>query len=244
MKSDWAQEYLEKTQSDYESMAHMFSHTRGFLWREMADLISKYVKEGDSVLDLGCGNGRLWPALADKQVRYLGLDFSHSLIEKAQEKFPGAAFVVGDMTDLDSVPGLAGQKDSGPQKFNVIFLIASLHHIPSRQLQLKVLKQAYDHLVPGGFLIMENWNLHQRRFWSYWLTKHFHDPRLGFRDLLIPWKATPNKIIRRFCHAFSVRELARLLKASGLQVLDQYYVKKGVKSSLWQGHNIVSVAKK
>lgn len=59
MKTETAQKILEKTKRDYEQLAEEFSNTRANLWFELQEL-AKYVKGGDKILDLGCGNGRLY----------------------------------------------------------------------------------------------------------------------------------------------------------------------------------------
>ncbi|PIX02803.1 SAM-dependent methyltransferase, partial [bacterium (Candidatus Gribaldobacteria) CG_4_8_14_3_um_filter_42_11] len=41
------------------------------------------VKDGDKVLDVGCGNGRLVKAFENKKISYLGVDNSEKLIKLA-----------------------------------------------------------------------------------------------------------------------------------------------------------------
>ena len=43
----------------YDSISSEFDQTRRRQWAELEDLVD-YVDKGDRVLDLGCGNGRLF----------------------------------------------------------------------------------------------------------------------------------------------------------------------------------------
>ena len=85
--------------SVYNNFAQEFSSTRQHLWDDLKPL-AKYTRNGDKVLDLGCGNGRLYQLFTDKSIHYVGLDQSEELIKKAQEKFPEVDFSVGDMLEL------------------------------------------------------------------------------------------------------------------------------------------------
>lgn len=61
------------------------------------------VQGGDSLLDVGCGFGDLYPLLnaAAPGIRYTGLDLSPDLIATGRELYPQAEFFHGDLFDLD-----------------------------------------------------------------------------------------------------------------------------------------------
>ena len=58
MKKAKIQNILNQTHDIYNTIAPDFSITRGKWWHAL-DEFKNYAKEGDSILDLGCGNGRL-----------------------------------------------------------------------------------------------------------------------------------------------------------------------------------------
>jgi len=93
---------LSKTTADYNFLADEFNNTRQYPWAEFT-ILNKYVKDGDSVLDLGCGNGRLFEVLKSKKIKYTGVDNCSTLITKAQEKFSALTnvnFIKDDICNL------------------------------------------------------------------------------------------------------------------------------------------------
>lgn len=59
MKKEIAEKILQETEAGYDLMAGKFSETRKYFWRGL-EFIADYTKEGDKILDFGCGNGRLF----------------------------------------------------------------------------------------------------------------------------------------------------------------------------------------
>ena len=64
---------IHKTREDYNLIASKFSGTRFDLWEELKPF-KKLVQDGQSILDWGCGNGRLIFLFQDKKIKYFGLD--------------------------------------------------------------------------------------------------------------------------------------------------------------------------
>ena len=126
MDKQYADYLIKKTKEDYDKIAGDFSRTRAYLWDDLRQFASR-AKGGDSLLDFGCGNGRLFELFGDiKNVHYIGIDQSCALIERAKEKYAGAEFIYSDSAKLP-FPN---------EHFNMIFAVASLHHIPSEQKRL------------------------------------------------------------------------------------------------------------
>lgn len=241
MKIETAQKILEKTKQDYEQLAEEFSDTRINLWPELQEL-AKYIKGGDKILDLGCGNGRLFELLKNRPVEYAGVDSCQKLIELARIQYPVSSienpkFVVADATDL---PFKGNELD-------VIFAIALLHHIPSEELRLKVLKNCYRVLRHGGLLILTVWNLWQPKLlWRYkiWpMIFGWRPKKLNWKDVFIPWKAHGGTVYRYY-HAFCKNELKNLIQRANFEIIDSYYVRKGQKVNWLNGFNLIVIAKK
>jgi SAM-dependent methyltransferase len=233
-----ARNILEKTKADYESIAAEFSATRSFLWEELKGF-GEYVEERDSVLDLGCGNGRLFRLFKGRNIYYLGVDASSSLIELARKIWQGApaSFEVRDALEMNY---------SG--EFDVAFAIALLHHIPSREFRERAVRNIAAALKPGGILILTTWNLWQLRFWPghvrEFIARKFRRSELDFGDLLIPWKKGMIKPVERYYHGFRKSELISLLQNAGLEIMDRYYSRRGERTSWLRGYNLIIIARK
>lgn len=218
MKEEKAQELLELVKNNYQDIAADFDATRKKeIWPEIRIFADK-VKVGDSVLDLGCGNGRLLEALKGKEIEYIGVDNSFGLIKLAQANYPAERFVVGDALALDNIDSLAGRK------YNFIFCLAVLQHIPSEELKVKALRLMADKLTDEGEIIISNWNLWEHKKYKgilirRWFLGLFNHGGLAFNDLIFPWNdSRGEQKSRRYYHAFTVKELKRLALSAGLKI--------------------------
>jgi SAM-dependent methyltransferase len=63
-------------------------------------LFEVYLSPGMAILDLGVGAGRTTPFLSQLASRYVGLDYSKTMIQVCQAKFPHLVFAVADAADL------------------------------------------------------------------------------------------------------------------------------------------------
>jgi len=237
MKKSDAQKLINKTKQDYSDLTREFSATRAFPWQELRDLI-QYAKSGCKILDAGCGNGRLFQLFRSKKIEYIGIDNCPSLIKEAKQKYPSAEFQVMDIMNLKF----------DEQSFDTIFCIAALQHIPSKEFRIQVLKSFHKILKPNGYLIMTNWNLWQKKYFSQSLKYSFSSlfgkhKELDIKDTYIPWKARFGQV-DRYYHAFTPRELNNLLKIAGFEIEKSYYVKRGEETNWKIGHNLCTVAKK
>ena len=112
-------------------------------------LLRKTIPSG-SILEVGCGSGRLAVALAEKGYDVLGYDLSDVRIELAtkvvQENYPHLAsklnFVAGDVDDL-----IPGQKNG----FDCVILCAVLEHVPD---PFVLLRQCYERTGHNGHIIV------------------------------------------------------------------------------------------
>ncbi len=214
MDKDYAQYLLEKTTQDYNLIAEDFSRAREHIWEEMRFLFDNFLIPGERVLDLGCGNGRFYQVMKDKNIDYIGVDISEKLIEIAKKRFPKAKFQVADALNLPFPDNY----------FDKVFSIAVLHHIPSKEFRLQSLKEARRVLKPGGLLILTVWNLWQKKtawklFLKYTFLKLIGKSKLDFGDIFYPWKSQDGKIlIQRYFHLFSKNSLKKLVNKAGFGV--------------------------
>lgn len=179
------------------------------------------LKAGQKVLDLGCGNGKLVTGLP-KGVIYTGTDFSETLLGEARSLHPEHEFRYGDVLDPKDWEALG--------RYEAIFCVAVLHHIPKRENQVYVLTEIKKHLKPGGFLFLTVWNLWQERFLQYHLETHVE----------IPY----NKKWKRYCVAYELPEMMRLGTEASLEIEEIFYADRaGNKADIQNGENLVVVAR-
>ncbi|PIT89514.1 hypothetical protein COU23_03560 [Candidatus Kuenenbacteria bacterium CG10_big_fil_rev_8_21_14_0_10_36_11] len=286
MNSETAKKLIELNQNSYSQIAKVFSDSRNFPWHEIKNVVRKYVKPCDKILDLGCGNGRLLKSLEKlKNFSYTGLDNCSSLIEKAQAIFLSSDISCSSFPNsLLSFPrvqicqwqieresrniifindNILNLDQFNSNEFDIIFMMASFHHIPSQELREKLLQDIKRILKPNGFLIMTNWNLWQigakKNVWTSLLssllsllsssrkrgsrlinTRSQIRSEMAIKDIITLWQNQ----FPLYYHAFTKRELKKLLQKTNFEVLENYYVKQGQKARWWNGYNILTVAKK
>jgi len=218
-----AAKILKKVKQDYDDISEEFDKSRKREWKEFKEILP-YIKDGDKVLDLGCGNGRLFEFIQkNRKISYTGVDSSKKLISIAKKTYPKAKFIVGDMLSLPFKKA----------EFDVIISIAALHHIPSAKLRAHAIKEMERISKPGARLIVMVWNLFQPKYKKYiWKSRFKYILSFGgydSNDTFIPWKNEA----KRYYHAFKERELGKLLKDNGFEILKDK-----------TGNNLIAICRK
>lgn len=115
---------------------HQFVSQHGAGLVELAD-----PQQGERVLDLGCGTGKLLDSLAANGALVTGLDSSAAMIEKARAVYPQYTLQVGNARNF-----------SFPAPFHLIFSNATLHWVPEAADVARSVERA---LRPGGRFVAE-----------------------------------------------------------------------------------------
>jgi trans-aconitate 2-methyltransferase len=113
------------------------------LGREVLDRLE--LRGDETVLDAGCGSGRLTELLIERvpDGRVIGIDASASMIDAARERLgPGADLRVADLVGLDL----------GGETVDVVFSTATFHWIADHDALFVSLRAA---LRPGGRLVAQ-----------------------------------------------------------------------------------------
>jgi trans-aconitate methyltransferase len=107
--------------------------------RELLALLDP--QAGETILDLGCGTGRLTKAIADCGAQVVGIDNSPSMIAAARAEYPEIEFIEVD-----------AKRFSFPYSFDAIFSNAALHWILDAESVVRCISSS---LKTGGRLVAE-----------------------------------------------------------------------------------------
>ncbi|MFA6437305.1 MAG: class I SAM-dependent methyltransferase [Candidatus Paceibacterota bacterium] len=206
MNIETAKNILNDNKNTWNNIAEKFELTRHRVWD--LEPLADYAKSGMKTLDLGCGNGRLYEILKNKEIEYTGVDISENLINIARAKYPKIEFLVGDGIELPF-------RD---YSFDIVYSVAVFHHLPSKTLRVQFLKEVKRVLKKDGKIILIVWNLWQRKYFKLLvkssLLKVLHKSKLDWGDLYIPWQNQ----YQRYHHAFTKKELKKLFIKAGLSI--------------------------
>jgi SAM-dependent methyltransferase len=111
-----------------------------------ADLVESLLREsgGTSVLDAGCGTGRVAIELAGRGLSVVGVDVDARMLAAARSKAPDLSWVEADLADLASaVPG----------PFDLVLLAGNVMIFLEPGTEARTLAALAARLAPGGLLV-------------------------------------------------------------------------------------------
>jgi tRNA (uracil-5-)-methyltransferase TRM9 len=226
MKKEIAEKILKETEIGYDLISQKFSQTRKHFWRGL-EFIGDYVKAGDTVLDYGCGNGRLLELLEENSAEYYGVDISQSLIDFAKQKYESDnvkffKLKTGTVSELSSGTPELSSEELEDNFFNVVYSIAVFHHFPSKKYRQAIARELFDKTKKGGRIVVTVWYLFQERYFGNilknWLGKSLGKSKLDWNDCEISFTDNQGKKFQRFHHAFTKNELQKLFQTAGFEI--------------------------
>ena len=119
--------------------------------------------------------------------------------------------------------------------FDIIFSFATLHHIPSHEIRLDILKTVHGFLADGGRFIHSNWQFlnspRLRRRVQKWSEIGLTESDVDENDYLLDWRSGGRGL--RYVHHFSEEELAELAEAKQDLKLSKPSIRMA-KKGIWQ----------
>jgi SAM-dependent methyltransferase len=111
-----------------------------------ADLVEALLAEsgGSSVLDAGCGTGRVGIELARRGVRVTGVDADGEMLAVARAKAPDMDWYEADLSDPNGLPD---------GSFDIVLLAGNVMIFLGPGTEEQVLANLVDRLAPGGLLV-------------------------------------------------------------------------------------------
>ncbi|HMR01064.1 MAG TPA: methyltransferase domain-containing protein [Candidatus Gracilibacteria bacterium] len=217
MREKKAKKVLEHVKATYGNIAESFSSTRHYIGREFTTFLP-YLQKAKNILDLGCGNGRFVRFLEQEKLKahYIGMDNAKEFIEICQKEFPRHTFKEGDQLNIPL----------SDETQDLILNIRAFHHLPSKKHRINALKEMHRVLNNKGILIISVWNLWQLKYWKQLVTAIIRSiisfGSYAYNDTFIPWQ----KHHKRYYHAFTQKELKKILEQGDFNILQQYKVGK------------------
>lgn len=165
----------------YNKIAKEFDKTRVSIWNNVKNFLDS-IPIGNSVLDIGCGNGK--NMLYRTDLDFQGIDISEEQVNICRDK--GLAVYVSSMCSLPYIDN----------SFQNIICVASYHHLDNDDDRKKALNEMYRCLSISGKALITVWAIGQ-------------DGKKVFtkRDELVEWKSKDGSIYHRYYHMYDKGDL-------------------------------------
>ncbi|HZG69908.1 MAG TPA: methyltransferase domain-containing protein [Chondromyces sp.] len=149
-------------------------------------------KQGEKILDLGCGTGDLSNILYERGVEIVGVDKSENMVKQAISKYPHIPFTVQDATNLEY-----------HNEFDAVFSNATLHWV---QPPIQALHGIYQSLKRGGRFVAEFGGKGNVQTITDEIIQQIKETGLEFKKEQFPWFYP------------SIAEYSNLMKETGFRV--------------------------
>lgn len=126
----------------YEAMYHSFINYKEeyHYYFDACDM-----QLGDTVVEIGCGTGNLYPYFADAGLNYIGIDLNATMLNLASAKHPQANWIVGDMCNFT----LLSPVD------HIIITARTVSYLATNAQFLQMLDSCKSNLKPNGTLAFD-----------------------------------------------------------------------------------------
>lgn len=183
----------KNTASEKRWDASAYDNKHSFVWKygeEVLELLAP--REGERILDLGCGTAHLTNQIAARGAKVVGLDKSPAMIERARALYPELHLEVADATDFHF-----------DEPFDAVFSNAAIHWMKDQDAVADSIGKA---LKTGGRFVAE-----------FGGKGNIQKTRSALREVLDGGGYTWDREASRRYYA-SIGEYATLLEAHGFRV--------------------------
>lgn len=118
-------------------------------------MLENYMKKGNSLVELGCGNGRDSLYFAENGMNVTGIDVSEVAIRELQRRNTNhCIFICDDFVNAEAIYQI---------QYDYCYSRFTLHAINEEQ-ETQILDKAYKMLKPDGYLFIEARSVHDEKF--------------------------------------------------------------------------------
>ncbi len=141
-------------ESEQEEYWNRVADKKNFPTPFKMSVFEEYVSPKDSVLDVGCGYGRIMNELCNNEYQNLvGIDFADGMLKRGLRYYPHFDFVQGNSSVLPFADGT----------FHAVILIAVLTCIPDTEQQQQIMGEIKRVLKKGGILYLHDCMINEDR---------------------------------------------------------------------------------
>lgn len=202
----------------YETTADEFDQTRGQSWPGWDRLLPYLDFPQMSVLDAGCGNGRLGLFLAEKlpgTIFYHGIDSSAALLKFAEKSLSQLPTLRPQLEARDLI-----ESPLPDRLYDLVTLFGVMHHVPGAQTRLELMRRLAKCVKPGGILAFACWRFYEYPRFRQRIIPWAEGWQVEEGDFLLDWQRGENA--PRYCHYVDDSEHEDLCAASGLQQIARF----------------------
>jgi tRNA (cmo5U34)-methyltransferase len=211
-------DFGEKTTSVFDDMLNRSVPFYGEIQRMIGEISADFASNGSRIYDLGCSTCNSFLAIdhflpADADVRFVGIDSSEDMLEKAKQKITRAKF------SHDYELGL-GDLNTGVRIENasVVLMVLTLQFVRPLNRN-RLISDIYNGLNENGCLILVEKVLGESSAFNRLFIKHYYDlkKRRGYSELEISQK---REALENILIPYRLEENKDLLKSCGFQEIE------------------------
>lgn len=179
---------------DYAS-SYGFDVSSNLSARLKYDLVLKYIRPDNDVLDVGCANGLYLRLLAPKCRHIVGIDINQPMLDAAR-----ATLAQDGITNASLEQRSAADLGFADARFDLVYSFSTLTLVPDLE---GALREIHRVLRPGGIALMDmagRWNL-SYLYWNMFYRRHGHfgQHAAGYRKSVAQLETLGLKVVE--CHA-------------------------------------------
>ena len=219
MMDDQTRAKLNQINRDfYATTASEFDATRGRAWVGWERLLTEIKLPIDSILDVGCGNGRFGLFMAEHQTQalsYHGADNNPALLNFARQTLTDYPHLTVTLTEQDAI---LGELPDG--EYDLVVLFGVIHHVPGTEQRRAFMQHLAERVKPNGYLAFAAWRFYEQARFKNRIVAWDDGLEVEPHDYLLDWRRGERAL--RYCHYVDDAEHADLIQATGLDLIADY----------------------